>query len=59
MHYLKTTLVLYDLLGITQGRTPKFVKNFQADFNSPAKAVEAYVNAVKNGSYPGPEHCFS
>jgi len=52
-------LVLYDLLGITQGRTPKFVKNFQADFNSPAKAVEAYVSAVKDGSYPGPEHCFS
>jgi 3-methyl-2-oxobutanoate hydroxymethyltransferase len=52
-------LVLYDLLGITRGRTPKFVKNFQANFNSPLKAVEAYVNAVKDKSYPGPEHCFS
>tara|TARA_B100001059_G_scaffold236327_1_gene286228 strand:- start:1431 stop:2261 length:831 start_codon:yes stop_codon:yes gene_type:complete len=52
-------LVLYDLLGITRGRTPKFVKNFQANFNSPLKAVEAYVNAVKDRSYPGPEHCFS
>jgi 3-methyl-2-oxobutanoate hydroxymethyltransferase len=52
-------LVLYDLLDITQGRTPKFVKNFQAGCNSPLAAVQAYVSEVKDGSYPAPEHCFS
>lgn len=52
-------LVLYDILNITQGRTPKFVKDFQAGHDSPLAAVESYVSAVKDGSYPAPEHCFS
>ncbi len=52
-------LVLYDLLDITQGRTPKFVKNFQAGCDSPIAAIRAYVAAVKSGEYPAPEHCFS
>lgn len=52
-------LVLYDILDITQGRKPKFVKNFQADCDSPLAAVQAYVRAVKNRDYPAPEHCFS
>jgi 3-methyl-2-oxobutanoate hydroxymethyltransferase len=52
-------LVLYDILDITQGRTPKFVRNFQQGHDSPLAALEAYVSAVKDGSYPAPEHCFS
>ena len=52
-------LVLYDMLGITQGRTPRFVKNFMDGAGSPLKALEAYVVAVKNGEYPSREHCFS
>jgi 3-methyl-2-oxobutanoate hydroxymethyltransferase len=52
-------LVLYDILGITQGRLPRFVRNFQEDCNSPLAACEAYVRAVKDRSYPAPEHCFS
>lgn len=52
-------LVLYDILDITQGRTPRFVRNFQADCTSPLEAVESYVRAVKDCSYPAPEHCFS
>ena len=52
-------LVIYDVLNITQGRTPKFVKNFQADCTSPLEALQAYVRAVKEGDYPAPEHCFS
>jgi 3-methyl-2-oxobutanoate hydroxymethyltransferase len=52
-------LVLYDILDITQGRTPRFVKNFQAGCDSPLQAIEAYVWAVKNRAYPEPEHCFS
>lgn len=52
-------LVLYDMLGITQGRTPRFVKNFMEDAGSPIEALQAYVLAVRNGDYPSSEHCFS
>ena len=52
-------LVLYDMLGITQGRTPRFVKNFMDDADSPLEALEAYVLAVRNRDYPSSEHCFS
>ncbi len=52
-------LVLYDILDITQGRTPRFVKNFQAGVDSPLAALQAYVRAVKKKEYPEPEHCFS
>ncbi|MEM9208512.1 MAG: 3-methyl-2-oxobutanoate hydroxymethyltransferase [Pseudomonadota bacterium] len=52
-------LVLYDLLNITQGRVPKFVRNFMPGHDSPLAAVEAYVHAVKSREYPAPEHCFS
>ncbi len=52
-------LVLYDILDITQGKTPRFVRNFQAGHASPLEAIRAYVSAVKDRSYPAPEHCFS
>ncbi len=52
-------LVLYDILDITQGRTPRFVRNFQEGCDSPLQAIGAYVAAVKDRSYPAPEHCFS
>lgn len=48
-------LVLYDLLGITPGKRPKFSHNFlEAGRDIPA-ALLAYVEAVKAGSFPGPE----
>jgi 3-methyl-2-oxobutanoate hydroxymethyltransferase len=52
-------LVLYDVLGITQGRMPRFVKNFMTDNNSIPEALQAYVAAVKQRNYPAAEHCFS
>jgi len=52
-------LVLYDILDITQGRTPRFVKNFQAGNDSPLAAIQAYVRAVREKTYPEAEHCFS
>ncbi len=52
-------LVLYDVLDITKGKTPRFVRNFQEGRDSPLAALEAYVAAVKDRSYPAPEHCFS
>ena len=52
-------LVLYDVLNITQGRTPRFVRNFMAGHDAPLDAVRAFVQAVKSREYPAPEHCFS
>ena len=51
-------LVLHDMLGISPGRRPRFVKDFLQDGGSIAGAVRAYVSAVKDGSYPAPEHCY-
>jgi len=52
-------LVLYDILDITQGRKPRFVRNFMAELDAPLAALRAYVEAVKDRTYPAPEHCFS
>jgi len=52
-------LVLYDMLGITQGRTPRFVKNFMLGHESALEGIGAYLAAVKDRSYPAKEHCFS
>lgn len=52
-------LVLYDVLGITQGRLPRFVQNFMEGAPSIAAACEAYVRAVKQRAYPAARHCFS
>ena len=51
-------LVLYDVLDITPGRKPRFVKNFMAGHDNPLAAIGSYVEAVKLRSYPAPEHCF-
>lgn len=52
-------LVLYDLLGVFPGKKAKFVRNFMDGAASIQQAVENYVRAVKDGSFPGPEHSFS
>ena len=55
-------LVLYDMLGIFGGdyggKTPRFVRNFLAGQPSIEAAIRAYVAAVKDGTFPAPEHCF-
>jgi 3-methyl-2-oxobutanoate hydroxymethyltransferase len=51
-------LVLYDVLDITTGRKPRFVRNFMTGAGSNLEALRRYVQAVKKGEYPGPEHCF-
>jgi 3-methyl-2-oxobutanoate hydroxymethyltransferase len=52
-------LVLYDILGIYPKRSPRFVRNFMLGAQSIDDAVSAYVAAVKDGSFPTPEHSFS
>lgn len=52
-------LVLYDILGISAGRIPKFSKNFMQQSSSIQQAVESYVADVKSGVFPDAEHSFS
>jgi 3-methyl-2-oxobutanoate hydroxymethyltransferase len=51
-------LVIYDALGLQSGRPARFVRNFLTGQPSVEAALAAYVAAVKDGSFPGPEHCF-
>ncbi|MDE1183390.1 3-methyl-2-oxobutanoate hydroxymethyltransferase [Paraburkholderia sp.] len=51
-------LVLHDMLGIFPGKRPRFVKDFMQGQPNIFAAIEAYVRAVKDGSFPGPEHTF-
>ncbi len=45
-------LVLHDMLGMNLGKMPRFVRNFMEDAHSVRGAMEAYVRAVKDGSFP-------
>jgi len=54
-------LVSYDLLGLTPGRRPRFSHDFlseQPPGKGIADAIHAYVRAVREGRFPGPEHSF-
>ncbi len=51
-------LVLHDMLGVYPGRKARFVKNFMAGSAGIGDALHAYVLAVKEGSFPAPEHCY-
>ncbi len=46
-------LVLHDLLGVSQGKRPKFVMDFLQGQGSVLQALQAYVTAVKARSFPG------
>lgn len=52
-------LVLHDLLDVTPGRKARFVKNYMALGGSVQRAVALFVQEVKSGAYPGPEHGFA
>ena len=45
-------LVLHDMLGVNLGKNPKFVRNFMQGQDSVLAAISAYVQAVKDGSFP-------
>lgn len=51
-------LVLYDMLGITPGRRPRFSKDFLRGHDSIDAALAAYVQAVRQSTFPGPEHSY-
>ncbi|KAI1695156.1 ketopantoate hydroxymethyltransferase domain-containing protein [Ditylenchus destructor] len=51
-------LVIYDVIGITPGKRPKFVKNYLEGRDSARAAIDSYVKEVREGVFPGEEHTF-
>jgi 3-methyl-2-oxobutanoate hydroxymethyltransferase len=51
-------LVLQDLLGLTDGFTPKFLKRYASLAGDVRGAVGAFAAEVRAGAYPGAEHVF-
>ncbi|MDN5925426.1 MAG: 3-methyl-2-oxobutanoate hydroxymethyltransferase, partial [Xanthomonadales bacterium] len=51
-------LVLYDMLGITPGKRPRFSKDFLAGQEGIPAALAAYAQAVRSGHFPTAEHGF-
>ncbi len=52
-------LVLYDILGLSMGKVPRFSHDFLGQAGSIEGAVRAYVDAVRSGRFPAKEHVFS
>lgn len=51
-------LVLHDMLGLTEGRTPKFVKRYAELASEMRRAFAAFKSDVEKGVFPGTEHCY-
>ena len=51
-------LVLYDLLGISVNKIPRFAQNFLAQTGNVMDAMRAYADAVRAQTFPAAEHSF-
>jgi len=52
-------LVFHDLLGLFTGLKPRFVKRYAELGEQAVSALQQYCLEVRDGSFPGPEQCFS
>jgi 3-methyl-2-oxobutanoate hydroxymethyltransferase len=52
-------LVFHDLLGLYEGRSPRFVKRYAEIGNAVRDALERYAGEVRSGAFPGPEHTYT
>jgi 3-methyl-2-oxobutanoate hydroxymethyltransferase len=52
-------LVFHDLLGLYEGRAPRFVKRFADVKREMVDGVRAYAEEVRGRSFPGVEHAYS
>jgi 3-methyl-2-oxobutanoate hydroxymethyltransferase len=51
-------LVLHDLLGLTEGQTPRFVKKYAPLRETILDAVKQYCEEVRSGTFPGERNSF-
>jgi 3-methyl-2-oxobutanoate hydroxymethyltransferase len=52
-------LVWHDLLGISEGHLPKFVKRFASVADETRRGLEAFAAESRAGTYPGDEHTYA
>jgi 3-methyl-2-oxobutanoate hydroxymethyltransferase len=52
-------LVYHDLLGLTEGRAPRFVKRYANLAEEIRGALSAYAGEVRSGAYPAEEHTYA
>jgi 3-methyl-2-oxobutanoate hydroxymethyltransferase len=52
-------LVFHDMLGLTTGKAPKFVKRYANLADDITRAAKQYAQEVGDGTFPGPEHSYS
>ena len=52
-------LVYQDMLGLTTGHTPKFVKRFADVGALMRKGISEYISETKSGAFPSEEHTYS
>ena len=52
-------LVGYDLLGLTSGTTPKFVKRYDEFFSRGVRAARRYAEEVRGSAFPAAEHTYT
>jgi 3-methyl-2-oxobutanoate hydroxymethyltransferase len=52
-------LVYHDLLGLTEGHLPRFVKRYANLSREIRDALEAYVRDVRNGEFPEEQHTYA
>src|SRR6185503_15566287 len=52
-------LVYHDLLGLTEGRAPRFVKRYANLAEEIRGALTSYAVEVRSGAYPAPEHTYA
>jgi 3-methyl-2-oxobutanoate hydroxymethyltransferase len=51
-------LVYHDLLGLTEGRAPRFVKRYANLAEEIRRALSTYAAEVRSGAYPAEEHTY-
>ena len=52
-------LVMHDMLGVNSGHIPKFVKKYANLGDEARKGIKGFIDEVKGGEFPAPEHCYS
>jgi len=52
-------LVFHDMLGLTTGKAPKFVKRYASLAEDITRAAQRYAQEVGDGTFPGPENSYS
>jgi 3-methyl-2-oxobutanoate hydroxymethyltransferase len=52
-------LVYHDLLGLTEGRAPRFVKRYANLADQIRHALTTYKDEVRSGAYPAEEHTYA